>query len=352
MRSPLRSLRLLGLALCASAAVGCEGRIDALGGDAGPLDGRDARVATDFDASLDAAAVPDARAPTDSGSSDASSSDASSPDASSPDAGSPDAGSSDAGSSDAGGAAPGITIEFDYRFDTSGWFADPVRRRALEAAAAIWSARIVDDFENIPVGTTVRVQDPEDPDATGMNFAIDREIDDVLVFVACASLPGTHNAITRSSAAIGSVSDPALSARLSDRWYGSDYEPWVSAITFECSGSWYFDPTPDTASDIPSASRDFITVAAHELGHVLGFGNSDAYRALVSGGTFVGATAVRVYGGPVPLASSEAHFLSGLSFGGLEPLLDPEKGPGLRVEPTNLDLAVLADIGYALRSPL
>lgn len=244
-----------------------------------------------------------------------------------------------------GGAADGLSIEFDYRFDTSGFFDPPERRRALEAAARIWSEHLVDDFEDIPSGTTVRVQDPEDLEASGMNFVIDRDIDDLLVFVACASLGGP-NGFTRTSAAIGSVEDPELRSRLDERWFGNDYEPWTSAISFECSSPWFFDSTPETADDIPSEQVDFITVVLHELAHALGFGGSDAFTAWVSGATFTGPEATSVYGEAVPLSSDGAHFEMGVLHEGGEPLLDPGKAAGLRVPPTPLDVAALADIGY------
>ena len=40
-------------------------------------------------------------------------------------------------------------IQFDYRFDTNGFFNDSARRATLEAAGQIWSDLIQDEFDNV-----------------------------------------------------------------------------------------------------------------------------------------------------------------------------------------------------------
>lgn len=242
----------------------------------------------------------------------------------------------------------GLSIAFDYRFDTAGFFADAARRSALEAAASEWSAMLMDDFEDIPAGTTIRTRDPEVPEMPAMNFASESAIDDVLIFVGCASFDGGI-AQSNHAAAIGSVSDPALASRLQERTTGARFQPWTGWISFDCDQPWFFDATPETDNDIPGAQNDFHSTAMHEIGHVLGFGTSDAFAALVEGGTFVGAGAMAAYGMPVPMTASGIHFQSSVLSEGQVTLMDVSRTIGTRTPATSLDQAAMGDIGYTLR---
>ncbi|MFK7992203.1 MAG: hypothetical protein AB8I08_39655 [Sandaracinaceae bacterium] len=262
-----------------------------------------------------------------------------------------DAGAADAGP-DAGramdAAAPeGLSVVFDYRYDTAGFFSDPSRRAALEAAAAVWSTLLTDDFEDIPAGTTIRTRDPENPTAAATNFPSDDVIDDVLIFVGCARFDGGL-AQSNHAAALSSVADVALANRLRARSQGADFQPWTGWISFNCDTPWFFDDTLETDSDIPGGQNDFHSTAMHEIAHVLGFGTSNAFSDQVSGGAFTGPTAVESFGGPVPLTSSGVHFQSSVVSGGNVTLMDISRTIGTRTLPTPVDIAVMADLGYAL----
>ncbi|MBS1124735.1 MAG: hypothetical protein H6Q90_6963, partial [Deltaproteobacteria bacterium] len=84
------------------------------------------------------------------------------------------------GSPDQGTQPPGVSIRFDYRFDHASWFT-PARRLVLEAAATEWSDRFGDDFPDIPLGTSLRTRDPENPTAAATSFDSTEVIDDLLV---------------------------------------------------------------------------------------------------------------------------------------------------------------------------
>lgn len=244
----------------------------------------------------------------------------------------------------------GISIVFDYRFDTAAFFTAP-RRLALEAAAQHWEDLLVDDFPSIPLGTDIRTRNPQTPTAAAMSFPSDVAIDDVLIFVGCAANdgPGGTLATSNHSAAINTVTDATLREQLRSRYEGMDFQPWTGWISFDCGEDWFFDPTPATATDLPAGRPDFLSTASHELGHVLGFGTAMAYFARVSSATFIGTRAVATYGGPIPLIANGTHFASGLSSGGREPLLDPSRPGGVRSTATPIDIAVLADLGYEPR---
>lgn len=247
-------------------------------------------------------------------------------------------------------ASHGLHIAFDYRFDDAGFFAAPERQATLEAAAATWSLRLGDDFAEIPAGTSVRTRDPEAPDAAATSFPIDAPIDDVLIFAGCSTIDGDGGVLAKSNsaAALNSVTDPALAAALRTRYEGANFEPWTGWISFDCSEPWFDDATPATADDLPN-QPDFLSTAAHEIGHVLGFGTAMAHVALVDGTHFTGAQAAAAFGGPVPLIADGTHFTSGLASDGHEPLMDPSRGAGTRSLPTTLDVAAMLDLGYQAR---
>ena len=239
-------------------------------------------------------------------------------------------------------------IAFDYRFDSTGFFDDPAARAALEAAAARWEALIGDAFDPVPAGTTFTVDDPS-ASGTDRTVTLDRAIDDLLIFVGAEPLPGP---LAIAGADGFDADGDVLRARISDDFRGqgpvTDYEPWAGTISFEIDpgAPWSFDV------DAPVAGRsDFLSVAMHEIAHVLGFGQAGAFDAFVAveGGAlvFTGPNARAANGGaPVPLEADESHVEDG--FAGDDVLLDPTLTTGTRKLPTPIDRAILADIGYEI----
>ncbi len=236
-----------------------------------------------------------------------------------------------------------LSIRFDYRFDDAGFFDAAARRQALEAASALWSQHFVDDFEAVPVGTRVRLKDPEDRE-TYVWVELEEPIDDLLVFVGTTEDMLGVGRSGPSTWAEGE--DSAVLAALDARRDGSDFQPWAGSMSFKGSADWYFDPTPETDADIPDDAADFILYAAHELGHVLGFASCDAFTALVEGESFVGEAAQEAHGGDVPLTADAGHLDNGLESEGDEALMDPGGTSGMRKRPTPLDVAVLVDLGF------
>ena len=251
-------------------------------------------------------------------------------------------------------------IEFDYQF--ADFRFDPAnpdgqtRRDILEAAAGFWERSIADEFENVPAGTTISVEDP----STGMqtDVLLTSEIDDLRIYVGSRDLNFTD--------AGGNLVVPAAEAGPASvdasRDTSADFEPWAGTLIFNSSRvDFYLDPrsTQDILNDpfgvaIP-AGTDFLSVSIHEIGHILGvLLGTDAFREhrVTSGTTrFTGEIAKRYNNGmDIPLdVSHVAGSNDGEVMGspGITSVMVPQFDQGVRVIPSNLDFGILGDIGYS-----
>jgi len=76
-------------------------------------------------------------------------------------------------------------------------------------------------------------------------------------------------------------------------------ESWFNRIRFQ--HQWFFNTS---IVGITAGQADFLTVAEHEICHVLGFnGSNDSWTNLISSNAFHGTAAMDVYGGAVPLVT-------------------------------------------------
>lgn len=124
----------------------------------------------------------------------------------------------------------------------------------------------------------------------------------------------------------------------------------TGTIAFDDDASWHFDHTTAVA---PFTS-DFYSVALHELLHAIGIGGSDTWNSLVSGSNYLGTEGIAANGGSgTGLISSGGDHLalnvmSSRISDGLNQVavLDPTLLQGTRRTLTELDLALLRDIGY------
>ena len=235
-----------------------------------------------------------------------------------------------------------FSIAFDYRFDSTGFFADPARRAALEGAADAWEALIRDDFDEVGAGVSFTIENPSDRSRTEQ-VTLTQPIDDLLIFVGAADLPG--------AAGLGGYDGvdargDVFRARVASDFRGTgpvtDFEPWAGTITFDTTTDWGF------ATAAPQAGKlDFLSVAVHEIGHVLGFGTSPISHLFGAGAAFDGPNALAATGGaPVPLEPDLSHVIEG--FAGDTVAMDPTLTVGQRKLPGAIDRALLADIGYEI----
>jgi hypothetical protein len=134
----------------------------------------------------------------------------------------------------------------------------------------------------------------------------------------------------------------------------TDFGPWGGSITFNSASNWHFG-----IENGPSGStNDFLTVALHELAHLLGFGTSDSWFNLVNDlqNTFTGSKSSALAGGPSPLSFDKGHWEEGTVSTNVrtgatqETAMDPTILQGTRKGFTAMDLAALDDIGWTIKS--
>lgn len=266
---------------------------------------------------------------------------------------------------------PAVTVRFDYTYDTSGFFSDPVRQAALERAANDLTSGMTDDLAAIvPSGGNSWVAFTARPD-TGASLHLSNlslAAGEVLIFVGARPLPG---------ATVGQATliTPSGSATGSDAWRNlvrgrgqvgaleaspTDTALWGGSMVFDSEEEWYFGADPN---GVPFGSSDFQGTALHELMHLFGFTDSNlAFRRHVSGYTFNGSASVAEYGGPVPteqvyltnavtgefIRTAPSHWSQEVLSRGQTPTMVPATINGARAPFTALDRAALRDIGWEI----
>jgi hypothetical protein len=274
--------------------------------------------------------------------------------------------------------ASAVSIKFDYRFDEGYFSQHPERQKTLELAAAIWGELLPDRFEPIAAGTKLRFKHPVTKEQ--LVVAMPAHGGDLLVFVfrGDKSGMGTTKALTwllhsgtdgysEGRAAFAHRKQPSGTAMhsLYQRANGIPFQPWAAMIQFnvEAGRPWYFAQSVDRVDEIPSATHhDFLSTAVHELGHALGFMRDSppfGFTDQVVNDQFTGPHAVALNGRPIPLDKDSGHigdYKSATWHGRLilgHPNAEqylmagaPHPVKGLRLYPTQLELAILEDLGY------
>ena len=252
----------------------------------------------------------------------------------------------------AGPAVAGLQFQFDYRYDQHGFFDDPVRREALEAAGRVVNRYTDDLLAIIPEGDNGWDAYVTRPDGGGSLILSDVPIpeDTLLIFPGGQPLSG-RLAEANKLGPLGR-GDPEWQEIVSHRGQeGSAANPPTDigvkggTISFNSDSTevdWHYGLS---VAGMESGQFDFITVAAHELFHVLGFGLSPSFNTHIdSESHFIGAESMSEGSTTNPtlkLDEFEAHWERGTKspWNGesQEALLAPAIYPGRRALPTLLD---------------
>jgi len=259
--------------------------------------------------------------------------------------------------------AQAITIQFDYSFDTSGFFtSNPTAKTDLEAAAQFFDTHLTDTLTAIsPDSSNTWTADFFNP-STGASASVDNlsiSQNEIVVYVGAEDLgsgvlgeggPGGFST-TGSQSFFDTVKARGQSGALSST--PTDFGPWGGSVSFGTNVNWYFDTNPSTTEAFGTQS-DFYSVALHELGHVLGIGTAGSWSTDVSGTNFIGPASEAAFGGPVPLDSGASHWADGTMstiYGtttSQEAAMSPALTDGTRKVFTTLDMAGLQDVGWTL----
>ncbi|MFD0895595.1 hypothetical protein KBB96_19315 [Luteolibacter ambystomatis] len=280
-----------------------------------------------------------------------------------------------------------LEIKLDYTYDTNGFFNQPGAKAALRAAADFYQTVLHDNLSRIdksewPAGNswTAVIVHP----GTGVQTNIPNLVvpaDTIIVYAGGRPLGGAAGyggpggySLSGSSGWANLVNSRGQAGALASP--KTDFGPWGGMITFDNTLDWNFSTTTNDEDLSP-----FISIALHELGHLLGIGTAPSWQAKVSGGVFTGTNSTATYGSNVPLESGGYHWRDDATCeypDGYDPtnpdnILSKAYGsfgaphgfaqialmdPGLcsvgqyHKAMTDLDLAALKDIGWQMAPPL
>jgi hypothetical protein len=253
-------------------------------------------------------------------------------------------------------AADAVTIELDYRYDSSGFFNDPQRKATLEAAAAAWEQVLEGvTLPEIPLGTGINTwtlsfnrPDQSATFAQTKNTALVNEpvaANTIVIYVGAR--PDVYGGFLGyaefSYSASGSSAWVAL---FTQRNNDDQFYSFGGAVSFDSDADWHFDPEPSSKEDF-AGQMDFYTIALHEIGHLLGFTPDVAVyrRKTLSGSNFFGANAMALYGSAPPIGVG-GHWQNDFEFDGKGMVMAAILQPNVRNEINPLEVAILRDLGY------
>lgn len=232
-----------------------------------------------------------------------------------------------------GKALGAITISIDYSLDSNGFFSDgdgAAKKAALEAARDVLEGIMSDSIAAITPGGANTWNATGYHPGTGASGTLATDlsvaVDTLIIYAGGRALSGSNlaqggpggwsgsgtvgfvdNLYNRGESGITNGSAVELGTQ-------TDFAPWGGTITFDNDDvAWHYDHT----TSVDAGKYDFYSTALHELVHAIGFGTSNSWDDLVSGGTFTGSQSNTSNGGSnVSLYSADGgttygHWVSG-----------------------------------------
>jgi hypothetical protein len=254
-------------------------------------------------------------------------------------------------------AASSLKFRFDYSLDTQGFFTDPSRRALFQTVADSLSSKFSDSLSAIVPQSGDSWDAKFISPATGLNTTrtnLSLAANEFLVFVGARDLDGFEGGLADRGGFSVRSTRPSFVTSVQTRGQSgvlaspaTDVAPWGGSIAFDSSQNWYFGSDP---ANLQPNQLDFVTVASHELMHVMGFGTTSVWDSKISNSRFVAPNTTAVFGNSIPLSDAD-HFANNLKVDGRKPTMTQIINPGERLLPGRLDLAGLQDIGWQLIPP-
>jgi hypothetical protein len=266
-----------------------------------------------------------------------------------------------------------LTIQIDYTYDTSNFFNTQAKRDAIEAVAKFYGNLIQDNLLRIDATEYPGCSWTANPlhPATGATISIANLVvpaNTIIVYVGARDLGSSTAGLAGPGGWSGSGftnwfdrirGRGSAGAAIPTPAAQTDYSPWGGTIAFDIDSTWNFSQTQNLGG------TDFIPIALHEMGHVLGIGTAYSWSNKISSTVFTGGASTRSYGSSPPL-SGTGHFggtgTTSRSFGSfnvthgttrqvlmLPTLVDDNTN---LVVASDLDLAALVDIGWQISPKL
>ena len=256
-----------------------------------------------------------------------------------------------------------VAIDVRYDFDTSGFFNSQARRDVMQQAANSLAGQLGDLLAEIRASGSntwsAAFANPSNGAQVNLtNLVVPQNT--LVVYVGARALSGSERGLGGPGGYSWS-GDASWGDLVEGRGQAgailpspTDYATWGGTITFDTRANWFFGAT---TSGLTGSQTDFLSVAEHEIGHVLGIGDlpfgvgATAWSRLSAAGRFLGPASEAAFGGaPVPLDASGAHWAGGIASAGQEPAMSPVLIDGTRKLFTPLDFAGLSDIGWLVQS--
>lgn len=256
-----------------------------------------------------------------------------------------------------------ITFDLDYSLDANNFFDSSTAnglaaRAAFEVAADTFSDRFLDQLTAITPGGvnqfTAVYTDPSNGAEVTSSFGVPANTQKV--FAGGFNLPGSTLGtagpggfgVEGTQAFVDGVVARGQPGALSTP--ETDFGPWGGSAFFDNATNWNFN----VAAGPSTGQSDFLSVALHELAHLVGFGTAPSFDTNRSGLVFTGPKATAQHGNTVTLANTGHLSALNSTVNGTttqQVALSPSITTGTRKLMTLLDWAVLDDIGWDLARP-